>query len=52
MNVNSLGPHAYSRAYIEFKDQNDIFSFSDKFDGYVFVDARGKVFASFVFIFV
>lgn len=37
----SLLQNASSRAYINFTNQNDIFIFKDKFDGYVFVDSRG-----------
>lgn len=37
----SLGQNASSRAYINFMNQEDIFIFKDKFDGYVFVDERG-----------
>ena len=38
----SMEPHAYSRAYINFMDPEDIFVFRDKFDGYVFIDAKGN----------
>ena len=31
----SLGQHAFSRAYINFKERDDIELFTDKFDGYV-----------------
>lgn len=44
----SLGQHAFSRAYIDFKDQNDIFLFREKFDNYVFVDSKGTEFPSVV----
>lgn len=37
----SLGQNATCRAYINFCQQSDIFIFKDKFDGYVFVGARG-----------
>ncbi|GIY64769.1 regulator of nonsense transcripts 3A [Caerostris darwini] len=37
-----LGPHAFSRAVINFLIPEDIFLFKDKFDGYVFVDNKGK----------
>lgn len=40
---NSLGPHAFTRAYINFKSAADIFTFRDKFDGYVFVDQKGEL---------
>ena len=38
----SLGPNAFSRAYINFLNYEDVASFRDKFDGYVFVDSKGK----------
>ncbi|XP_074111032.1 UPF3 regulator of nonsense mediated mRNA decay [Cotesia typhae] len=37
----SLGQNSFSRAYINFIDQQDIFVFREKFDNYVFVDAKG-----------
>lgn len=37
----SLGQFAFSRAYINFIEQQDIFTFREKFDNYVFVDAKG-----------
>ncbi|KAL0103419.1 hypothetical protein PUN28_017587 [Cardiocondyla obscurior] len=37
----SLGQFAFSRAYINFIEQQDIFMFREKFDNYVFVDAKG-----------
>ncbi|CAB3374941.1 Hypothetical predicted protein [Cloeon dipterum] len=36
-----LGQFAFSRAYINFCNQEDIFIFTEKFDGYVFVDSKG-----------
>lgn len=39
--ICSLGQNAFSRAYINFVKYEDIFLFRDKFDGYVFVDAKG-----------
>ena len=30
------------RAYINFKNDEDVFNFRNRFDGYVFVDARGN----------
>ena len=39
---NSLGQHAFSRAYINFKEREDIDIFTEKFDGYVFVDTKGN----------
>lgn len=38
----SLGMYAFSRAYINFVNQEDIFIFTEKFDGYIFVDKKGK----------
>lgn len=39
----SLGSNnSFTRVYINFKSQGDIFTFRDKFDGYVFVDKKGK----------
>ena len=44
----SLGQHAFSRAYINLINHQDIAVFVEKFDGYVFVDSRGDVtFVSF-----
>lgn len=37
----SLGAHAFSRAYINFKNTDDVFTFRDRFDSYVFVDKKG-----------
>ncbi|KAK7078064.1 Regulator of nonsense transcripts 3B [Halocaridina rubra] len=39
---SSLGSSAYCRAYINFKNTEDVFTFRDKFDGYVFVDQKGN----------
>lgn len=44
----SLGIYAFSRAYINFVKQEDIFIFKDKFDDYVFVDAKGNEFPAIV----
>ncbi|NXD30498.1 REN3B protein, partial [Spelaeornis formosus] len=41
-NDSSLYPHMFSRAYINFRNQEDIVLFRDRFDGYVFVDHKGK----------
>lgn len=39
----SLGSNnSFTRVYINFKNQTDIFTFRDKFDGYVFVDKKGE----------
>uniref|UniRef100_A0A2K6EF59 UPF3 domain-containing protein n=1 Tax=Propithecus coquereli TaxID=379532 RepID=A0A2K6EF59_PROCO len=37
----SLHPHLYSRAYINFRNPDDILLFRDRFDGYVFIDSKG-----------
>ncbi|NXJ61634.1 REN3B protein, partial [Rostratula benghalensis] len=41
-NDSSLYPYMFSRAYINFKNQEDIVLFRDRFDGYVFVDHKGE----------
>ncbi|KAI8489637.1 Regulator of nonsense transcripts 3B [Branchiostoma belcheri] len=38
----SLVPHAFCRAYINFKNPEDIIGFKDKFDGYIFNDTSSK----------
>merc|ERR1712226_412007 len=45
---SSLEQDAYSRAYINFVNQEDIFIFQDKFDGYVFVDIKGNEYIAVV----
>uniref|UniRef100_A0A8D0KRA8 UPF3B regulator of nonsense mediated mRNA decay n=1 Tax=Strix occidentalis caurina TaxID=311401 RepID=A0A8D0KRA8_STROC len=47
-NDSSLYPHMFSRAYINFKNQEDIVLFRDRFDGYVFVDHKGQEYAAIV----
>lgn len=42
LSVHSLYPHLFSRAYINFKNPEDILLFRDRFDGYVFIDNKGK----------
>ncbi|MBZ3874233.1 Regulator of nonsense transcripts 3A [Sciurus carolinensis] len=37
----SLHPHLYSRAYINFRDPDDILLFRDRFDGYIFIGNKG-----------
>ncbi|XP_006851618.1 PREDICTED: regulator of nonsense transcripts 3A [Chrysochloris asiatica] len=37
----SLYPHLYSRAYINFRNPDDILLFRDRFDGFVFIDSKG-----------
>ncbi|XP_061548818.1 regulator of nonsense transcripts 3A isoform X3 [Phycodurus eques] len=44
----SLYPHLFSRAYINFKNQEDILLFRDRFDGYVFIDSKGQEFPAVV----
>ncbi|XP_047352429.1 regulator of nonsense transcripts 3A-like [Vespa velutina] len=44
----SLGQFAFSRAYINFMDQQDIFMFREKFDNYVFVDSKGTEYSAVV----
>ncbi|XP_019715483.1 regulator of nonsense transcripts 3A isoform X1 [Hippocampus comes] len=44
----SLYPHLFSRAYINFKNQDDILLFRDRFDGYVFIDNKGQEFPAVV----
>uniref|UniRef100_A0A8C6CND3 UPF3 domain-containing protein n=1 Tax=Moschus moschiferus TaxID=68415 RepID=A0A8C6CND3_MOSMO len=41
-NDTSLYPHMYARTYINFKNQEDIILFRDRFDGYVFLDNKGQ----------
>ncbi|KPP63236.1 regulator of nonsense transcripts 3B-like [Scleropages formosus] len=47
-NDTSLYPHLFSRAYINFKNQEDIVLFRDRFDGYVFIDNRGQEYPAIV----
>lgn len=44
----SLGQFAFSRAYINFVDQQDIFVFREKFDNYVFIDSKGPEYPAVV----
>ncbi|XP_018598695.1 regulator of nonsense transcripts 3A isoform X1 [Scleropages formosus] len=44
----SLYPHLFSRAYINFKNPEDIVLFRDRFDGYVFIDNKGQEFPAVV----
>lgn len=39
----SLYPHLYSRAYINFRNPDDILLFRDRFDGYIFIDSKGWI---------
>uniref|UniRef100_A0A1B6EXS5 UPF3 domain-containing protein n=1 Tax=Cuerna arida TaxID=1464854 RepID=A0A1B6EXS5_9HEMI len=44
----SLTPNAFCRAYINFVDQADLFIFTQKFDGYVFLDSKGTEYPAVV----
>ncbi|XP_076753026.1 UPF3 regulator of nonsense mediated mRNA decay isoform X1 [Xylocopa sonorina] len=44
----SMGQYAFSRAYINFVEQQDIFMFREKFDTYVFVDSKGTEYQAVV----
>ncbi|XP_077514409.1 uncharacterized protein LOC144125156 isoform X3 [Amblyomma americanum] len=44
----SRGPHAFSRAYINFVNQDEIFIFKEKFDDYVFIDEKGNEYSAIV----
>ena len=37
-----MGQHAFARAYINFVNSEDVYLFQEKFDGYVFVDNKGR----------
>ncbi|XP_031442666.1 regulator of nonsense transcripts 3A isoform X4 [Clupea harengus] len=45
---HSLYPHLFSRAYINFKNLEDIVNFRDRFDGYVFIDNKGQEYPAVV----
>uniref|UniRef100_A0A8C2WUV8 UPF3B regulator of nonsense mediated mRNA decay n=1 Tax=Cyclopterus lumpus TaxID=8103 RepID=A0A8C2WUV8_CYCLU len=47
-NDASLYPHLFARAYINFKNQEDIVLFRDRFDGYVFIDTKGQEYPAIV----
>ncbi|XP_073343429.1 regulator of nonsense transcripts 3B [Pagrus major] len=47
-NDTSLYPHLFARAYINFRNQEDIVLFRDRFDGYVFIDSRGQEYPAVV----
>uniref|UniRef100_A0A3B4ARS5 UPF3 domain-containing protein n=1 Tax=Periophthalmus magnuspinnatus TaxID=409849 RepID=A0A3B4ARS5_9GOBI len=47
-NDTSLYPHLFARAYINFKNQEDIVLFRDRFDGYVFIDGKGQEYPAIV----
>ncbi|KAG8451866.1 hypothetical protein GDO86_003893, partial [Hymenochirus boettgeri] len=44
----SLHPHLYSRAYINFRNPDDILLFRDRFDGYIFIDHKGQEYPAVV----
>uniref|UniRef100_A0A8C1NJV2 UPF3B regulator of nonsense mediated mRNA decay n=1 Tax=Cyprinus carpio TaxID=7962 RepID=A0A8C1NJV2_CYPCA len=44
----SLFPHLFARAYLNFKNQDDVILFRDRFDGYVFIDNRGQEYPAIV----
>lgn len=44
----SLAPQCFSRAYLNFVNHQDIFTFTQKFDNYVFVDAKGQEYPAVV----
>ncbi|KAF7665890.1 hypothetical protein LDENG_00129990 [Lucifuga dentata] len=44
----SLYPHLFARAYINFKNEEDIVLFRDRFDGYVFIDNKGQEYPAIV----
>ncbi|CAF0708441.1 unnamed protein product [Brachionus calyciflorus] len=44
----SLGAYAFCRAYICFKNHQDVFNFRDRFDNYVFVDSKSNEYPAIV----
>ncbi|KAJ8879712.1 hypothetical protein PR048_020320 [Dryococelus australis] len=44
----SLGQFAFSRAYINFIHQEDVFRFKERFDNYAFLDKKGNEYLSVV----
>ncbi|XP_075056272.1 regulator of nonsense transcripts 3A isoform X1 [Mixophyes fleayi] len=44
----SLYPHLFSRAYINFRNPEDILLFRDRFDGFIFIDNKGQEFPAVV----
>ncbi|KAK9507657.1 hypothetical protein O3M35_007465 [Rhynocoris fuscipes] len=44
----SYGLHSFSRAYINFMNQEDVFTFTRTFDNYVFLDAKGQEYPAIV----
>lgn len=45
---SGLGPHSFSRAYINFLDLNDMSMFRERFDNYVFLDQDGHEYPAVV----
>lgn len=45
---SGLGPHSYSRAYINFLEANDMLVFKERFDNYVFLDKDGHEYPAVV----
>ena len=39
----SLDQDAFCTAYINFLNQDDVYIFQERFDGYVFVDNKGQL---------
>lgn len=44
----SLGEYSFARVYISFVNPDDVFTFKEKFDNYVFVDAKGHEYPAVV----
>ncbi|XP_053311102.1 regulator of nonsense transcripts 3A isoform X1 [Spea bombifrons] len=44
----SLYPHLYTRAYINFRNPEDILLFRDRFDGFIFIDNKGQEYPAVV----
>lgn len=44
----SLGENAFSRVYINFMNPEDVFSFKERFDNYVFLDSKGHEYPAVV----
>uniref|UniRef100_A0A7M5V9A7 UPF3 domain-containing protein n=2 Tax=Clytia hemisphaerica TaxID=252671 RepID=A0A7M5V9A7_9CNID len=44
----SFGMQPYSRAYISFKNYDDVYDFRNKFDGHLFYDTTGREFSAVV----
>ncbi|KAM8975198.1 regulator of nonsense transcripts 3A [Pelodytes ibericus] len=44
----SLYPHLFARAYINFRNPEDILLFRDRFDGFIFIDNKGQEYQAVV----